>query len=112
MTRSKFEEKITVSPEKVFTLKSGNKSYEVVAMSILTGLSQSSYSSYNPGVNGSGGSWSTTTTTTSHTNYTLFLYDEGKLRYWGMKNEYSKCEDKEIADLAPALYSEFNKQFD
>lgn len=112
MTRAKFDEVITVKPEKEFKLKSGGKTYDVAAIELLTGISKSTSSSYSPGVGGGAGSWTSTTTTTAHTNYSLFLYLDGKLRYWGMKNEYSKCEDKEIADIAPELYKEFDKQFD
>lgn len=100
MLRSEVDKTLDVEPAEQFTITHKNKKYDIVALRLLTGVSVSSSSS--PRMGGAG--MITTTTTTHHTNYTFFLYDQNKLLYWGMKNEYSKSEDSFIAELAPEIY--------
>lgn len=108
MTKVEFREIVTAKPKIEFSVNIGDKEYEVVVTSLLIGL-----------VKQYGGSTSTLNSIfvsvperREYTASTIFLFSDKGLRYWGMRNEYSKSEDKEIANLAPELLNEYEKQFD
>lgn len=44
-------------------------------------------------------------TTTDFTNIFLCLYQNGRLRYWGMLGDFSKSEDLQMAELSEYLYN-------
>lgn len=68
----------------------------------------SSTSSYStPSGFGGGSVMHTTTTTTITTAPFICLFHKEKLVFWGFLNEFSKSEDKSIADLAPVLYNQY-----
>lgn len=86
----------------LFTMKVNGISYDVGVVKLQTGISTTTYNSGNKlPMTGS-------TVTNYHTNNLYLLYHNGKLRYWGMRNEYSKSDDPEIFALAPILYNYTN----
>lgn len=97
---------LLVPPEKEFTISINEKEYQVMVIPLLVGTKMLSFNFPIP----IGGYWNVTTTSAlvSQTDYCIFIFTEGKLRYWGMKNDYSKSEDIEISTLSPKLYEAFS----
>jgi|APEBP8051072266_1049373.scaffolds.fasta_scaffold16360_2 hypothetical protein len=99
MTPEKVYEITDEKPKKEFSIKVNGKLYDVSVLDLKTGQSTSTYTS------GTGTQMMTYSQTNHHTNNFYLLYQGGKLRYWGMRNEFSKSEDPEIASLSSELYS-------
>lgn len=97
MKKEEFVKKITLYPQLTFSFKRQDKTFEVLALSMLYRRS----SLYTGG--------SSPYTTIAHTNPLIFLFYEGKLRYWGLESEFCISEDEEIAYFSEELYSELDK---
>ena len=97
MKKEEFVKKITVYPKLTFSFKREGKTFEVLALSML----------YNRTSLYTGGS--PPYTTIALTNPLIFLFYEGKLRYWGLESEFCKSEDEEISNFYEVLYSELEK---
>lgn len=101
MTPERVYQITDMKPDKEFTIKVNEKSYTISVIDLQTGIS---VTTTNSGSGLPGSPNMTYTETTHHTNNFYLLYKSGKLRYWGMRNEYSKSEDPEIASLSNELY--------
>ena len=94
MTSKQVESVAKVSPYKSKAVP-GMKNYDCEMYSMVTAVETQTSNT---------GSY-LTTTTTYFFNSCILLYHKGQLRYWGMMNDYSKSEDREIRFLSSDLYT-------
>lgn len=92
MERAKVQETLDIRPRESRTLTIGGRTYIVDVYPLVTAAAKS---------RGAYGS----SVAVDLTNDLYMLYQNDKLRYWGMMGDYSKTEDLQIAEIAPELYN-------
>ncbi len=90
INRTEVDKFVDIEPVDKFSINYKNQDYYVVVFDIVTGRV----------VNVSPNSSSERL----ETNHFYFLYHQNKLLYWGMKNDFSKSEDPDIAELSSEIY--------
>lgn len=90
MTREEVMSIVGIRPEKEFRFQSKGKSYDVTI---------------TPWKPGSTSALALLQTTAYLKTQFYVLYLNGKVRYWGMLNDFSKSEDSEINDLANEIHA-------
>lgn len=90
MTREEVMSIVDIRPEKEFRLQSKGKSYDVTI---------------TPWKPGSTTALALLQNTAYFKTQFYVLYLNGKVRYWGMLNDFSKSEDSEINDLANEIHA-------
>lgn len=103
MTKEAVAKLLPRKPDIVKSFVHEGKRYETEGYDLQTAQVQTQSSSYGAP---SGGA-SLNTRTTNFTNTFICLYDQGKLRYWGLKQDYSKSEDPEIQALSKEVYNSY-----
>ena len=100
MSRETVAKHMPKEPDLTKPIVYAGKRYETDGYALQTAQSQSRTSSYNATT----GVQTTYNTTTDYTNTFICLYDRGKLRYWGLIQDYAKAEDPEIQALSKEVY--------
>lgn len=96
MERARAQEALPIRPQESRTLTVGGRTYVVDIYPLMTAGTRTQ-SSYGTTVGAS--------IAVALTNDLYMLYQNDRLRYWGMMGDYSKTEDLQIAEIAPELYN-------
>ncbi|MCX6139662.1 MAG: hypothetical protein NTX15_02335, partial [Candidatus Kapabacteria bacterium] len=103
MTRAQVLEELPKSPTNTRSLSADGHSYTIDDFPLQTAQAKSKTQNYN----GYTGVTTTTRTTTDYTNIFLCLFENGRLRYWGMIGDFSKTEDVQMQSVAPSIYNTY-----
>lgn len=106
MVRETVNDKLPIGAHGRTSFTEHGYTYTLAYYPIQTAQTKSTSTSTGYGMNGQL-TTTRTTTTTDYTHTLILLYDGDRLRYWGMMGDYSKSEDPQILELAPAVYKQF-----
>ncbi|MBS1561176.1 MAG: hypothetical protein JSS89_06190 [Bacteroidetes bacterium] len=107
MDQKTVHDNMDVSSTSMITITEQGHTYVLEYYPLQTAQTKTTNTTYSYGSFGVPTTRTTTTTITDHTHTLIVMYQDRRLRYWGMMADYSKSEDPEILAIAPAVYQQF-----
>lgn len=103
MSRESVAEMMPKDPDKSISISYQGKRFDTDGYALQTAQAQSRSTQYNATT----GVSTTYNTTTDYTNTFICLYSSGRLRYWGLIQDFSKSDDAEIQALSEQVYNAY-----